>query len=213
MSDMTARSTNPVSQARSAKREDTTPKKHVVTGTNRDGQKGVAAARSRGIDTSSKAGAAQISPDKPLTEKQRLFVKFWAEGETIKTASLKAGYSDGAQMAYRMVYMPNVLALKAQLSAKYEEEAQMTRKKVMDMHMEAYEMSKLMAEPATMVAAAREIGKLCNYYAPVEHRVKVDITGNIILDRMNSLSDAELLKVISADVQKSMPILEDFSEE
>lgn len=205
---MTARSTNPASMTRTAQREDTTPKKHAVTGTNRNGQKGITAARSRGKDTGTIAVAETISPDKPLTEKQRLFVKFWAEGETIKNASQKAGYADGAQMAYRMVYMPNVLALKAKLSAQYEEEAQMTRKKVMDMHMEAYEMSKLMAEPSTMVAAAREIGKMCGYYAPVEHRVKVDVTGNIILDRMNSLSDAELLKVISSAAPPALEVLD-----
>lgn len=206
---MTARSTNPASMALSAKREDTTPTRaRTVKGQNTG--RGVAAARSRGTDTSNLSVAEMaevISPDKPLTEKQRLFVKFWAEGETIKNASLKAGYNDGAAIAYRMVRMPNILALKAQLSARYEEESQMTRKKVMDMHLEAYEMSKLMAEPATMVAAAREIGKMCGYYAPVEHRVKVDVTGNIILDRMNSLSDAELLKVITQSTTPPVDLL------
>lgn len=195
--------------ARSAKREGTTPEvSRTVRGQNTG--RGISSARSRGIDTSNLSAeqmAEVISPDKPLTEKQRLFVKFWAEGETIKNAGLKAGYSDGG-IVFRLVKMPNILALKAQLSAKYEEESQMTRKKVMDMHMEAYEMSKLMAEPSTMVAAAREIGKMCGYYAPVEHRIKVDVTGNIILDRMNSLSDAELLKVIGSGVPAPLELLE-----
>ena len=44
----------------------------------------------------------------------------------------------------------------------------MTRKKVMDMLLESYDMAKLMAEPASMVSAAREIEKMCGYYAPVE---------------------------------------------
>ncbi|MDQ5980964.1 MAG: hypothetical protein QG602_3942, partial [Verrucomicrobiota bacterium] len=38
-------------------------------------------ARARGIDTSTYEGAMQVSPDKPLTEKQKLFVKLWAQGE------------------------------------------------------------------------------------------------------------------------------------
>jgi hypothetical protein len=50
---------------------------------------------------------------------------------------------------------------------------------------------------------------LCGYYAPVEHRVKVDVTGNIILDRMNSMSDAELLEVIS---KNDVPLLEDITD-
>ena len=149
----------------------------------------------------------EVSPDKPLTDKQKAFIKFWAEGESLTTAAVKAGYNDGPSIAYRMARMPNVLALKAKYEAKYEEAAQMTRKKVMDMHLEAFEMAKLMAEPATMVSAAREVGKMCGYYAPVEHKIKVDITGNIILDRMNSMSDAELLKVISQGAANASPQL------
>ena len=62
-------------------------------------------------------------------------------------------------------------------------------------------MAKLMSEPASMISGWREIAKMCGYMAPVEHRVKVDVSGNIVLDRMNSMSDAELLKVISNGAQ------------
>ncbi len=171
------------------------------------GERGVDVVRSRGKSTSGIAEAMEVSPDKPLTDKQKAFIKFWAEGESLTTAAVKAGYNDGPSIAYRMARMPNVLALKAKYEAKYEEAAQMTRKKVMDMHLEAFEMAKLMAEPATMVSAAREVGKMCGYYAPVEHKIKVDITGNIILDRMNSMSDAELLKVISQGAANASPQL------
>jgi len=75
----------------------------------------------------------------------------------------------------------------------------------MDMHLEAFEMAKLMSEPATMVSAAREVGKMCGYYAPVEHKLKVDITGNIMVDRLNSMSDAELLKVITSGNALELP--------
>lgn len=191
---MTARVDTP--RARSMR--DTTPKpKRIVKGSNTG--RGTESARSRGTDTSNLTAAEMaevISPDKPLTEKQRGFVKFWAEGDSIASASLRAGYADDG-IAYRLVKMPNVLKLKAELSAKYEEAAQITRKSVMDMHLEAFEMAKLMSEPATMVTAARELGKMAGYYAPVEHKVKVDVTGNIVLDRMNSMTDAELLRVIS----------------
>jgi hypothetical protein len=169
-------------------------------------ERGVAVARARGKSTSSAASASEIDPAKPLTEKQKLFVKFWAEGDTLTNSCQRAGYSDDS-LAYRLARMPNVLALKAKYEAKYEAAAEMTRKKVMDMHLEAFEMAKLMAEPATMVSAAREVGKMCGYYAPVEHRVKVDVTGNIILDRMNSMSDAELLKVISQGASNASPQL------
>jgi hypothetical protein len=37
--------------------------------------------------------------------------------------------------------------------------------------------------------------------------VKVDVTGNLVLDRMNSLSDAELLKIISGGANAPLPEL------
>lgn len=200
---MTKRSTNPASVQRTAQREDTTPKaKRTVRGTNTG--RGISAARSRGIDTSNLSAAELaevISPDKPLTDKQKLFVKYWAEGESITSASVRAGYNDGAGIAYRMVKYPNVLQLYHEIKAKYEEASQMTRTKVMDGLLEAAEMAKLMAEPSTMVQAWKTIGQMCGYFAPVEHRMKVDVTGNIVVDRLNSLSDAELLKVITSGAQ------------
>ncbi len=177
--------------ALSAKRVDTTPKKSKNTaGT-------TPAAARKNIDTSTNAGAELVDPNKPLTEKQSLFVKYWAEGESISSASARAGYNDAATFAYRMTKMPNVLALYSQIKAKYEEAGQMTRKKVMDMLIESYDMAKLLAEPSTMVAAAREVGKMCGYYAPTEHKMKIDVTGNVVVDRLNNMSDAELLKLIT----------------
>ncbi len=148
----------------------------------------------------SAASASEIDPDKPLTEKQKQFVKFWAQGDTISNAALRASFADTG-IGYRLARAPNILKLYNQEKALYEEAAQITRKSVMDMHMEAFDMAKLMAEPSTMVAAARELGKMAGYYAPVEHKVKMDITGNIMIDKMNSLSDAELLKIISQGAQ------------
>lgn len=205
---MTARSTRPESVALSAKREDLTPKPKERRGVRgADPKATIHEARSRGLDTGTIANCELIDPDKPLTEKQKLFVKFWAEGDSIPGASRRAGYADGAQMAYRMVHMPNVLALKAKYAAAYEETAQMDRKQVMDGFKEAIEMARLMAEPANMIAGWREIGKMCGYYAPVEARVKVDVSGNIVLDKMNSLTDAELLKIISQGVSYASPQL------
>lgn len=205
---MTARSTRPESVALSAKREDPTPKPK-----SRRGERGadphatISEARSRGVNTGTIANCELIDPDKPLTEKQKMFVKFWAEGDSIPGASRRAGYADGAQMAYRMVHMPNILALKAKYAAAYEETAQMDRKQVMDGFKEAIEMAKLMADPQAMIAGWREIGKMCGYYAPVETRVKVDVSGNLVLDKMNSMSDAELLKIISQGVSYASPQL------
>ena len=164
----------------------------------------IAEARAALKSTASAASASEIDPNKPLTDKQRQFVKFWAEGDTIPNATLRAGFANDG-LGYRLARMPNILALKATYEAEWQATRQMTREKVMDGMLESIEMAKLMAEPSSMIAGWREIGKICGFYAPVEHKVKVDVTGNILVDKLNSLSDAELLKIISGGTNAALP--------
>lgn len=133
------------------------------------------------------------SEDKPLTTTQALFAKLWASGESIRVAGIKAGFKS-APSAYVAANMPAVRKRYEAEKRLYEEAAQMSRKKVMDMLVEAYDMAKLMAEPASMVGAAREIGKMCGYYAPVKHKITID--GSSQKQRMERMSDEELEKLI-----------------
>jgi len=178
---------------RAAKRKDTSPKADFSTRRSNLGH-GVEIARKAKL-TNSAAQAAEVSPDKPLTTKQKQFVQAWAEGNSLSIAAQRAGYAaDG--VAYRLARMPNILALKNQYEKKYERAAQMSRAKVLEGFKDSIAMATLMSEPMTMIAGWREIGKLCGYYAPVETRVKMDVTGNITMDRLTQLSDAELLELI-----------------
>lgn len=169
------------------------------------GERGVDVVRAKGKETCSAASAAEVDVNKPLTDMQKLFVQHWAKGDSITSATLRAGYSDDG-VGYRLVRQPNILAYKAKFEAKYEAAAQMTREKVMGMLQEGYDMAKLMSEPASMIAAAREVGKMCGYYAPVETKIRVDVSGNIMLNRLNTMSDAELLEVMA---KGSVPLLTD----
>ena len=165
-----------------------------------------AAVRAKYAETTTMAAAAMVPVDKPLTTQQRLFVQHWAKGETIPNAMARAGYNDQPSYGYRMAKMPNILALYNEEKAKYEEAAQMTRQRVMDGLLEAVEMAKLMAEPATMVSGWREIGKMCGYFEPKKVDINVNVTGNVIHQRLNQLSDAELLKIIQE--QGTEPLLD-----
>ncbi len=149
----------------------------------------ISEARAATKSMNSAASASEIDPDKPLTEKQRQFVKFWAQGDSITNAEMRAGFA-GPGIGYRMVRAPNILKAYNAEKALYEEAAQITRKSVMDMHLEAFEMAKLMSEPSTMVAAAREL----------------------VLDRMNQMTDAELLAVISKGATQALTYVTDISD-
>ena len=148
-------------------------------------------------NTSTMAAAAAVSPDKPLTEKQRLYALARARGESVPNAMAAAGYNEQVSYGYRMDKMPNIQRVIQQEQALYAEAAQIDRKKVIDMQLEAYEMAKTMAEPATMVAAAREIGKICGLYEP--KKVEVSVNGSIQheMHRLGSMSDAELLEFLA----------------
>lgn len=155
--------------------------------------------RARGFETNH-ANAHLVDVDKPLTQKQKDFVRHWASGETILSASNRAGYADSGTYAYRMVRMPNILRLYNEEKLAYEAAAGMTRKKVMDGLLEGVEMAKLAGEPASVIAGWREIGKMCGYYEPVRRKLDITVSGNVVMDRMNRMSDAELLRVIQGEV-------------
>ena len=148
-------------------------------------------------ETTTMAAAAAVSPDKPLTAKQKLYAVARARGESVPNAMAAAGYNEQVSYGYRLDKMPNVQALIRQEQALYAEASQMDRKKVIDMQLEAYELARTMAEPATMVSAAREIGKICGLYEP--QKVQINVSGSVQheIHRFEAMSDAELLEVLS----------------
>lgn len=157
--------------------------------------------RSSGRSTTTMAAAAAVSPDKPLTEKQKAYAVARARGDSVPNAMAIAGYNEQVSYGYRLDKMPNVQALIRKEQALYAEAAQVDRKKVIDMQMEAYEMARTMAEPSTMVAAAREIGKICGLYEPKKVEVSINGTVQHEIHRFEAMSDAELLQVLAQGAQ------------
>lgn len=155
--------------------------------------------REEAVNTSKSGAHELVDPNRPLTEKMRNFVRFWAMGESILSASYKAGYADGGTYAYRLAKDPAILKMYKAEKRAYEEASQMTRKRVIDGLLEAIDMAKLVSEPGSMIAGWREIGKMCGYYAPVEQKLTIDHTSSVLADRLNKLSDAELLKLIQEE--------------
>jgi len=147
--------------------------------------------------------ADEIDPNKPLTEKQKAFVKLMAQGESVSTATVRAGFAtNSATYGFTLLRQPNVLKLLNEEKSKYEAACQMTRKRVMDGLLEGVELAKLAGEPASVISGWREIGKMCGYYEPVTRKLDITLSGNVVMDRMNRLSDAELLKLIQGGIEE-----------
>lgn len=142
---------------------------------------------------------AMKSDKRNLTELQKMFVRHWAAGESILSASARAGYSDNGTYAYRLSKDPLIIEIYQREKKLYEASCQMTRKRVMDGFLAAAEMAQLQADPTSMTGAWREIGKMCGYYEPVKKTIDVNINGTVT-QKVERLSDDMLLQIIKGQV-------------
>jgi len=141
------------------------------------------------------------NPDRPLTDKMKIFVKEWAGGESILSASCRAGYADGGAMAYKLAKDPAILKIYNVEKALYEEAAQVTRKEVIEGFREAANMARTLADPVALTGAFREIGKMCGYYEPVKRTIDINVSGELTMKRLEASSDADLLKIIKGEIE------------
>lgn len=161
----------------------------------------------------SKKSRANLSPGRtivermaegeiPLTPHQFDFVKFMAQGMPASAAARHAGFAHTGIAVYRLIRLPNVQAALKIEREKYEREAKMTRKKVMDGILEAIEMARLQSEPITMVAGWREIAKMCGYYEAVKSKIDISVNGQLLVSRIQSMPDDELLALAEGAVHE-----------
>ena len=138
-------------------------------------------------------------PTLGLTDMQRVFVNNILSGMPQTTAARAAGYGTPHVEASRMMRNPRIKEALQVLHRKHEKASQMTRKKVMDGMLEAIEMAKMQGESGVMVAGWREIGRMCGYYAAEKRVIDVNITAKRAVDKLETLTDAELLEMIEQD--------------
>ena len=60
-------------------------------------------------------------------------------------------------------------------------------------------MAKIKADPLTMIAGWREVGKMCGFYEPTKTKIEVSVQGQVLIQRLNAMSDEELLKLAEGD--------------
>lgn len=149
---------------------------------------------------------------KPLTEQQKVLVQCIAAGESVTSASFRAGYTDSASFAYGFIKRPYVVAILEKERAEYAEANKFTKAKFMDMLQEAFDMAKMIGEPTTMVSAAREMGKACAFYEP--ERLEITDKTSEVVHRLSALSTGDLLKIMERNSKrKQLPLAERTDEE
>jgi|GEM_PF-2489500 len=201
----------PHDRTRAPKVAKTPVKMAIVKAKAADQEKRFAKLKAMAVDATTPRTQAIKSTKRKLTEMQMMFVRHWAAGESILTASARAGYSDGGTYAYRLVKDPLIVEIYEREKRLYEEACQMTRKRVMDGFLEAAEMARLQADPTAMTGAWREIGKMCGYYEPRKVDVNVNVSGQIT-QKVERLTDAQLLALIKGEAGAEMVFEQDMRE-
>lgn len=136
-------------------------------------------------------------PKKPrktsvLTEKQSVYVEARLDGKSKKEANALAGYAPTDCLSGKSDEVAKALAEgRNQLS----DAAQIKRADVLLMLTEAYDMAKLAAEPASMVSAAREIGKMLGFYEPETIKVELSMSQAKLQRKFEVMTDEQLLEI------------------
>lgn len=160
---------------------------------------------------------ALTSPLHYLTEQQRVFVDSIVKGQSPSVAARLAGYANPASQGYNIIKSPKIAAAIKHLHKKHEKAADMTRKKVMDGMLEAIDMARLQADAGNMISGWREIGRMCGYYAPDVKKIDISITAKRVIDKMETLSDEDLVQMIEDSSQiieaEAVEILDDLQKQ
>lgn len=147
----------------------------------------------------------QTKVDAPLTEMQTRFVENLVHHKLNQTAAARlAGFNQPATSANTLMKNPRIQRAIAIERDEYAKASGMTKQKVIDGFAEAIDLARLKADPVAMIAGWREIGKMCGFYEAQKTEITVSMSGQVLIQRLNSMSDEELLQL----AQKDMSVLD-----
>ena len=134
-----------------------------------------------------------------LNERQAAYVEATLGGKDPVDAARAAGYAH--PIANKEAPLRSE-AVRTAIAAGREELSsltQLTRADVIDGIMEAINLARMNADPATMVKGWTEVGKMLGHYAPEVKKVEVDVTTGNFTAKLRALTDDELLKIIEGE--------------
>ena len=135
-----------------------------------------------------------------LSAKQARFVAEYLTDSNGAAAAIRAGYAPSSAkiIACRLTKDNRVQeALQARQSADAARLC-LRREDVLAGLLEAVDQARVQSNPMAMVSGLREIGKMMGFYAIETKRVEVSAAGQVDLNHLNRLSDAELLAIIES---------------
>ena len=134
-----------------------------------------------------------------LSGKQAAFAVAYARHHNASRAAREAGYAKGCASVTgtRLLANASVLEHLRTLEALTAVDMGMSRERLLAELQGAAALAKEKREPMAMIAAWREIGKICGFYQPDRVRVAVDLAGQGDLAQVERMTDDELLAIIA----------------
>jgi phage terminase small subunit len=130
-----------------------------------------------------------------IAEKHRIFANAIMEGANQSDAARAAGYHP--TNATQVMRSEDVQLALAEARQQITEATTIKRLDVLNIMIEAVDMARTLADPATMIKGASEIGKMMGYYEPEKLNINVNLDENVFHSKLKQLSDAELLEIAS----------------
>ena len=138
---------------------------------------------------------------KTLTPRQEQFVENYILCGNATEAARRAGYGErGAGVtATRLLKNANVLAAIDVLRAANAERFALSREAVIEEMLAAIAVAKEQSNPLVVISGWREIAKMCGFYQPVKHQVRITDGQLEMRRRLEAMSDEELIAIVASD--------------
>lgn len=131
--------------------------------------------------------------EEPLTERELTMVDAQLRGESLNAALKEAGYKSNKTAIAQTDRIKTALA---EARSTISNATTLTRLDVLDGFLESIDMAKTMAEPSTMIAGWDKVAKMMGFYEPQVIKHEVSVNGQVMVKKMESMSDEELLALI-----------------
>lgn len=138
-----------------------------------------------------------------LTAKQAKFVTEYLVDGNGAGAAVRAGYSASGAHVTASRMLRNATPVARAIEARQAADAtrlSLRREDVLAGLLEAVDQARVQINPMGMIAGLRELAKLMGFYPDTRARldVAVAVGDEVNMERLNRLSDAELLNIIAA---------------
>lgn len=135
-----------------------------------------------------------------LTKRQSCFVDEFVLCGNAAEAARRAGYSEHTahQIAYENLRKPEVTqaitAVRRRIAADFE----LRKEDVVIALFKAFKLAEAQADPANMVSAAREMGRLMGFYEKPDEMAAGGASGEDVRRRFATMSDQELMALATS---------------